>query len=943
MVDYTTKIKDYFSNKQDLTNSYNITGKLGAKNLLVYPYYDGNSKSSNGIDFEVDSEGVITFGGSPSSSEWAQYFISFATLTPGKYTLSIEDDFNTTGVNVTIDSMGESSSRLCTLNRNRRQDTFEVVVETYVRIAIVCNPSYSYSNVILHPMLRYAEDTDNTWQSYAKTNRELTRIVNFVEPEVQRKQNTIQYTELPTAEESNLKAIVQYVGITTSERINSHMYQCVKVPNGYDWKDITEVPVNYWGSIVDYPSYVYNQDKFDDMLVKKTGMMLRTDTLVPNQATFGLNAGNGKEVSSGQTLGYNCAGYKYFYWYQVEPTHNNYDFSSIENYLKAEYSKKRRSGLRLFVNTASPQQDNTYTIEGTTYHSLCPQYIVEMMHASTKPKYYYQDNYILTDWNEEDIRTAFKNLIVAFGTWYSNSSFTDDNSETIYYKDLISYIDMGIMGPWGEGQRYTWQFNECTVEDMVSIYQQYLTSLPNTQCNIGQCNNSYSVENGGKDGKVFTTVKELSNNAGYVGFFLDNVGSNNRIYRDDFYIDENNNSLVPYLEKYGNRGDFFTGEFAGWVHETASHGNSGAYALKTFKLLKAPHFRLSNMTSQGEDISYRVNTLDKKVYLEYIRALSCVGSRFVLTPISYITSNNKLQFRIVNIGLTAPYFDYYTVKIRVRNLDVDEYFDVSTNIDLTSISPLNEPLLYILSNGEACNITLPAISYTNYTISIIGIDKMGFEPMYFSNYDRNTDGSYLLFTVNNTTVTSVLQDVENLTDKIFNMTNEAIQNDVGTCLKAHNDIESETIAQNWTLLYTNKVYKKDTNSYEDIPGASGYARTYAMECEAFDKLEALSWNGQINASIGDSIVFFNKDDKAVGIYRFSSNDGTAQGEQIEAPLGTVKVCFTCFNTAETMAANRVKVVKAVLVPKNTVKLSDLKTVAAASSDFSDFQTRIAAL
>jgi hypothetical protein len=181
---------------------------------------------------------------------------------------------DTTGVNLTVDDVASGVVRLATLSRVTHEATFTVTQESIIRITIVCNPSTpSYSNVVIYPMLRYVEDSDSTWQPYAKTNYELTQITANLESEIPTKQSIIQYDVMPIASADNLDNIVTYIGDNTTDFINGHIYKCVKMLNDYKWRDITENPTNYWESIMDYPTYVYNQDKFDDMLVDKVGAM----------------------------------------------------------------------------------------------------------------------------------------------------------------------------------------------------------------------------------------------------------------------------------------------------------------------------------------------------------------------------------------------------------------------------------------------------------------------------------------------------------------------------------------------------------------------------------------------------------------------------------------------------------------------------------------------
>ena len=67
-------------------------------------------------------------------------------------------------------------------------------------------------------------------------------------------------------------------------------------------------------------------------------------------------------------------------------------------------------------------------------------------------------------------------------------------------------------------------------------------------------------------------------------------------------------------------------------------------------------------------------------------------------------------------------------------------------VDLTKISPVNgnEPLQFGFGNGEIISKTI-SLPYTNNIVKLIAKDKLGFEPMYFSNYERDENGCYPLY------------------------------------------------------------------------------------------------------------------------------------------------------------------------------------------------------
>ncbi|MGN0596184.1 MAG: hypothetical protein ACI4J1_02495 [Ruminiclostridium sp.] len=65
-----------------------ITLSAGGKNLIPYPYYDGNSKTYNGITFTVNDDGSITANGTATSSYSIFTFSKNLKLKKGTYILS---------------------------------------------------------------------------------------------------------------------------------------------------------------------------------------------------------------------------------------------------------------------------------------------------------------------------------------------------------------------------------------------------------------------------------------------------------------------------------------------------------------------------------------------------------------------------------------------------------------------------------------------------------------------------------------------------------------------------------------------------------------------------------------------------------------------------------------------------------------------------------------
>lgn len=72
------------------------------------------------------------------------------------------------------------------------------------------------------------------------------------------KQDTIQYSTMPTASSTNLGQIVQYTGTTDSTYTNGYFYECVSDggdPATYSWENINIQPASSGGTSIIYKNY----------------------------------------------------------------------------------------------------------------------------------------------------------------------------------------------------------------------------------------------------------------------------------------------------------------------------------------------------------------------------------------------------------------------------------------------------------------------------------------------------------------------------------------------------------------------------------------------------------------------------------------------------------------------------------------------------------------
>lgn len=163
---------------------YEVMGKMGAKNLNSFPYYM-DSQTINGVTFTVNSDGSVTANGTTNAENTlfvmhsSVYMTNSLTLPSGKYILSGCPNSSVSDYYLRITYGGTSgqvidSGQGATFTRNE---------DTVIGL-VICIPhdNYTIDNVTFYPMLRYADDQDNTYQPYAMTNKELTdKLNNMVE------------------------------------------------------------------------------------------------------------------------------------------------------------------------------------------------------------------------------------------------------------------------------------------------------------------------------------------------------------------------------------------------------------------------------------------------------------------------------------------------------------------------------------------------------------------------------------------------------------------------------------------------------------------------------------------------------------------------------------------------------------------------------------------
>jgi hypothetical protein len=166
---------------------YEVMGKMGAKNLLTYPYENVSPKVINGVTFTVNDDGSVNANG--TANGYAYYDFknenSNFKLPQGDYVLSSNQVFvsqNYLGIWYK-EAPAIAGVVIAVCNNFTNTAAFTITPEMadniyngtgYLLIRLVYEDGTIADNVTVYPMIRTADDTDDTWQPYAMTNKELT-------------------------------------------------------------------------------------------------------------------------------------------------------------------------------------------------------------------------------------------------------------------------------------------------------------------------------------------------------------------------------------------------------------------------------------------------------------------------------------------------------------------------------------------------------------------------------------------------------------------------------------------------------------------------------------------------------------------------------------------------------------------------------------------------
>ena len=160
--------------KQALSNEVSARAELGAHQLIVFPYVNGNGHVSGNVTFTVDDDGIISATSTGTPNGWFNCMslkaISETSFKIGEtYTLSGGES----GITLYLDIRNSSNTSVLSKNTSGTPVDFTIPNDA-AYISVFINVDTAVSSKKIKPLITVVSDTNREFTPYAMTNRELT-------------------------------------------------------------------------------------------------------------------------------------------------------------------------------------------------------------------------------------------------------------------------------------------------------------------------------------------------------------------------------------------------------------------------------------------------------------------------------------------------------------------------------------------------------------------------------------------------------------------------------------------------------------------------------------------------------------------------------------------------------------------------------------------------
>ena len=157
---------------------YGVMGQMGAKNLLPN---DATTQTISDVAFTVNDDGSVTVVVDTTPSANVSLSLGDYRIGPGQYIVSgCPSGGSRSGQTYWMDVKYDGSTYV-----NEIGEGIEFTVSNSISGAhVVIGPNCPIGTYTFYPMLRLASDTDDTYQPYAKTNKELSVAIDALDTNI---------------------------------------------------------------------------------------------------------------------------------------------------------------------------------------------------------------------------------------------------------------------------------------------------------------------------------------------------------------------------------------------------------------------------------------------------------------------------------------------------------------------------------------------------------------------------------------------------------------------------------------------------------------------------------------------------------------------------------------------------------------------------------------